>query len=117
MRGGVVLNGQANLLELIFALRPPCRLTGRLNRWEQQGHQNADDRDHDQQLDQRKTTPTLTWDCLHDENSVAPEKRWTSLGSRNCILGLTILAMQRAFIKRLAFTFSLLPGTARSLSQ
>jgi hypothetical protein len=53
----VVLNGQANLLELIFALRPPGRFPRGLNRREQQGHQNPNDRDHDKKFDQGKSGP------------------------------------------------------------
>ena len=35
------LSCQANLLEIILALRPPGRLTRRLDSWQQQGHGHA----------------------------------------------------------------------------
>jgi len=51
---------QADLLQVIGTLEPAGRLHGR----QKQGDQDADDRDHDQQLDQRKgsnrTTPKGT---------------------------------------------------------
>ena len=39
---------------LFDALRPPSCLACRLNRRQEQGDQNADDRDHDQQFDERE---------------------------------------------------------------
>ena len=53
----VVQTPQGKLLQVVLALHHPCRLAGRLNGWQQQRDQDADDRDHDQKLDQRKTTP------------------------------------------------------------
>jgi len=43
------------LLQVVHTLRPPRRLAGRLDGGQQQRNQDADDRDHDQQLDQRET--------------------------------------------------------------
>jgi hypothetical protein len=42
----VVQRRQANLFEIVLALRSPRRLTGRLNRGEQQRHEHADDGDY-----------------------------------------------------------------------
>jgi hypothetical protein len=59
-RGGpegreIILDGQADLLEIIGALGAAGRLAGGLHGGQQEGDQDADDRDHDQQLDQRET--------------------------------------------------------------
>ncbi len=56
----VFLQGQADLLEIVLARRQPRGLAGRLDGRQQQGHENADDRDHDQQLDQRKANAETT---------------------------------------------------------
>ena len=48
------MHRQADLLEVVGALRPAGRLTRRLNRREQQGDQHGDDGDDDQKLDQSK---------------------------------------------------------------
>ena len=48
----VVQRGEADLLEVVGALREPGRLAGRLHRRQQQRDQDADDRDDHQQLDQ-----------------------------------------------------------------
>jgi hypothetical protein len=45
-----------DLLEVAHTLQPPGRLARRLHRREEQGDQDRDDRDHDQQFNQRKTT-------------------------------------------------------------
>ena len=50
----VVVDGQADLLEVVDALRPPGRLAGRLHGGQQQGDQDRDDRDHHQELDERE---------------------------------------------------------------
>jgi hypothetical protein len=44
------MESQAHLLEVIEALQPPRGFAGVLHRGQQQGHQNSNDRDHDQQL-------------------------------------------------------------------
>ena len=49
------LNRQADLLEVVHALVPPRRLAHCLDRRQQQCHQNADNRDDDEQLDQGKS--------------------------------------------------------------
>ena len=53
----MVVQGQAELLEVVGALHPAGRLARRLHRGQQQRDQDADDRDHHQQLDQRKRRP------------------------------------------------------------
>jgi len=55
VRGLVVQEAQADLLEVVLALQPACRLAGGLHGGQQQRDENADDGDHHQQLDQRKT--------------------------------------------------------------
>jgi len=47
---------QTDLLEIIAALQPSRRLARRLHRWKQQRNQNADDRDHHEQLHQCEGT-------------------------------------------------------------
>ena len=46
------MQGEADLLQIIDALRPTGGLAGGLDGGQQQGDQDRDDRDHDQQLDQ-----------------------------------------------------------------
>ena len=53
------VDGQHDLLDVVGALRPPPRLAGGLDRRQQQRDQQADDRDHDQQFDQREATTLL----------------------------------------------------------
>jgi hypothetical protein len=47
---------QTQLLQIVRALHPSRRFAGRLHGRKQQGNQNADDRDDDQKLDERKGT-------------------------------------------------------------
>jgi hypothetical protein len=59
-----IMQGQTDLFQMVDALRPPSRLAGGLHRGQQQRDQHTDNRNHDQQLDQRKasrpsTTPAL----------------------------------------------------------
>ena len=51
----VVVQADPDLFQITFALSTPCRLTSLLHGWQQQRHQNRDDRNDDQQLDKRKT--------------------------------------------------------------
>jgi hypothetical protein len=51
----MIETSQRELLEVIDTLLPPRRFARGLNRRQEQRHQNADDRDHDQQFNQRKT--------------------------------------------------------------
>jgi hypothetical protein len=45
---------QANLVQVVLALRAPRRLARLLDGRQQQGDQDRDDRDHHQQFNQRK---------------------------------------------------------------
>jgi hypothetical protein len=51
----VILERDADLLQIIDALAAPRRLAGRLNRRQQERDQNADNGYYDQQLNQRET--------------------------------------------------------------
>jgi len=53
----IVMQRQADLLEVVRTSRPARRFPRRLHRREQQCGQNADNRDHHQQLDQRERRP------------------------------------------------------------
>lgn len=55
MRIVVVVQPEAELLEIVLALRPPGRLAGLLDRREEQSDEHADDRDDHEQFDQGKT--------------------------------------------------------------
>ena len=50
----VVVQGEADLPQVIETLRAPRGFAGGLNGWQQQGNQDADDGDYDEQLDQRE---------------------------------------------------------------
>ena len=51
----VGMHGQANLLEVVAALHPPCSFASSLDGRQQQTNQNADDCNHDQQFNQGKS--------------------------------------------------------------
>ena len=55
-----VVRRQADLLEIVRALRAAGRFAGRLDRRQQERDQDADDRDHDQQLDERERLASAT---------------------------------------------------------
>lgn len=70
----VVVQRQAQLLHVVAALGAPGRLARLLNRREQQGDQDCDDRNHDQQFNECETTKPSP---RHDEaprNKVEAEK-------------------------------------------
>jgi hypothetical protein len=50
-----VVKGQANLFQVIGALHAPRRFPSRLHCWQQESDQDANDRNHHQQLNQRKS--------------------------------------------------------------
>ena len=52
----VVETAQGELFEIVLALHLACRLPRRLHRRQQQRNQDADDRDHHQEFDQREST-------------------------------------------------------------
>ena len=87
----VVVQRQAELLEIVLALRPAGRLAGLLHGWQQQGHQDANDRNDHQQLNEGEAAtpwPTKTRSKTHvcDRHGrdrvnggklvVAPSRRW-----------------------------------------
>jgi hypothetical protein len=49
-----LVQGQADLLEIVLALRAATRLPRSLHRRQQERDENANDRDHHQQLHERK---------------------------------------------------------------
>jgi hypothetical protein len=54
----VVVQRQANLLEIVLALGPAGRFASLLNCRQQQGDEYGNDGDDNQQLDERKTATT-----------------------------------------------------------
>jgi hypothetical protein len=52
------VGGQSELFEIVAALNARRGLSDLLDGWQQQADQNADDRNHHQQLDERETTPS-----------------------------------------------------------
>jgi hypothetical protein len=48
---------EPDLLQVVRTLAPPRRFARRLYGWQQQGDKHADDGDHHQELDQRKSAP------------------------------------------------------------
>jgi len=59
LRALVIHDGQAELLEVVDALRTAGRLAGGLDGGQQQGDQDGDDGDDDQKLDQGETATIL----------------------------------------------------------
>jgi hypothetical protein len=57
----VIVKCQRNLFDIVLALSPTGRFTGLLHCREQQRNENRNDRDHNQQLNQSKTS------TLHDK--------------------------------------------------
>jgi hypothetical protein len=55
----VVVRCNSQLAEMIEALSPPGGFAGGLNRRKEQCHQDADDCDHHQQLNERKSATAL----------------------------------------------------------
>ena len=52
----IVVQGDAQLMQIVAALGAAAGLTGRLHRGQQERGQNADDGNYDQELDQREPT-------------------------------------------------------------
>jgi hypothetical protein len=59
LRVVMMVGGQAELLYVVFALRNAGRLAGRLHRRQEQSDQDADDGDHDEQLDKREAAALI----------------------------------------------------------
>jgi hypothetical protein len=53
----IALQPEAELLEIVAALRPPRGFAGGLHRRQEQRHQEGDDRDHHEHLDEREARP------------------------------------------------------------
>ena len=72
MRVMVVVQRQAELLEVVRTLRPPGRLAGLLYGRHEERREHRDDGDHHQQLDQRKAGTRagrhLRWPQAGDES-------------------------------------------------
>jgi hypothetical protein len=68
----VILQGEAQLLEIVVALRAAGSFARGLNGGQQQRYEYADDGDHHQQLHQRKTKPPFLSKSGHDDY---PQKR------------------------------------------
>lgn len=60
----VSVNCQGQLFEIVRTLHPPRGLAGRLDSGQKKPYQDADDRDHDQQFDQRKTCFSFHYSIL-----------------------------------------------------
>ena len=70
----VLEHAQGELFQVVRALHFPRRFAGRLHRRQEQGNQDADDRDDDQQFHQGKTTlqpPLCTHSCVSLEKSAS----------------------------------------------
>jgi hypothetical protein len=52
-----IVKSDSELFHVVAAARAASRFAGLLHGWQQQGDQDCDDRNHDQQFDQRETTP------------------------------------------------------------
>jgi hypothetical protein len=64
---------QANLLQVVRALRAPGALAGGLHGGQQHGDQQADDGNHYQEFNERETTPSMGADALHRRTSPRPD--------------------------------------------
>ncbi len=53
----VIVNRQADLLEIVLALRPAGRFAGLLDSGQQQGNQHGNNGDDDEQFDEGKPLP------------------------------------------------------------
>lgn len=51
----VLQGGEADLLQIRMTLRPPSRVASALNSGQEQAHERAEDRDHNQQLDESES--------------------------------------------------------------
>ena len=60
VRRFVIVKGQTNLLEIVFALTPTRRFASLLHGRQEQRDQDGDNRDDHEQFNQSETTSTLT---------------------------------------------------------
>src|SRR6516165_6193137 len=63
----VVIQGQADLLQIVGALDAPRRLAGRLYRGQQERDQDGDDGDHHQKFDERESATSHR--CILPKNT------------------------------------------------
>jgi hypothetical protein len=68
------MNADAELLQVVDALRAPGGFPRRLDRRQQQSNQDADDGNHDQQLNQRETAFANSNEC-HTDSPEVSERR------------------------------------------
>jgi hypothetical protein len=59
----VIVGREPQLLEVVLTGTLPSRLAGCLHRGQEQADERADDGDHDQKLDKRKTAPLTPTDA------------------------------------------------------
>src|SRR3954468_22714263 len=69
LRLQMIARRHAQLPQIVDALAPPCRLARRLNRGQQQRNQDANDRDHDEKLDEREPARRTTTEPAHVRTS------------------------------------------------
>lgn len=85
MRGLIVLQGDAQLFEVVGALEAPARFAGGLDGRQQERNQDANNRDDDQQFDQREAA-AAGW---HASATTATQPRtWTLEAKRERRNGL-----------------------------
>src|SRR5262245_1977439 len=77
-----LLAGQVHVFQIIQALSFPAGFAGALHRWQQERHEDTDDRDDDQQFDQGESGWTLTEGGRHWTNVVAC-RRPSEMKTRN----------------------------------
>jgi hypothetical protein len=65
MRSLVVVQGQAQLLQVVLTPRAPGRFARRLHRGQEQRYQDADDGNDHKKFDQGKTAPKTFASCFH----------------------------------------------------
>src|SRR5262249_60991536 len=82
------VEGQADLLEVVGALRAPGGLADFLHRGQEQADEDGDDGDHNQQLDEREgATPQVHGGSSRRSsgpNGPDGENDWTTSGARTC---------------------------------
>jgi hypothetical protein len=88
----MIQQGQAELLEIVLALCPSGRLSGRLHRRQKQGNQNPNDRNDHQQFHQREPIcrpAECPWDSILSVDGGGETNRppagffWASVPSRD----------------------------------
>ncbi len=85
----VVVQGDADLMEVVSTLRSARRLAGRLHGWQEKGRKDADDCYDHEQFDQRKTALGRSHCCLTAESHVGFSTRQAHYedSQSGCIFG------------------------------